>query len=227
MKLSIIMPAYNEKTTVSEIIEKIKKVKIEKEIIIIDDGSTDGTREILKKKEKENHSLKIIYHPQNMGKGAAIRTGLKYVTGDLVIIQDADLEYEPEEYHQLIKPIIEGKADVVYGSRFLGLHRVFMFWHYLGNKLLNGITNLLYNTDLTDMETGYKVFKTEVIKNIKIKSNRFNFEPEVTAKVLKQKYRVYEVPISYYGRGYEEGKKVSWKDGIVALYSLIKYRIVD
>lgn len=225
MKLSVIMPVYNERENIRKILERVKGVNIPKEIIIVDDGSTDGTREILRKISDDK--VRIIYHERNRGKGAAIRTALKYVTGDIVVIQDTDLEYYPEEYPNLIKPIVEGKADVVYGSRFLGTHRVFMFWHYVGNKFLNFLVNILYNTILTDMETGYKVFKAEVIKKIKIRSNRFNFEPEITAKVLKGKYKIYETPISYDGRTYEQGKKVTWRDGVVAVFTLLKYRLMD
>ncbi len=171
--------------------------------------------------------LIILYHERNMGKGAAIRTGLKHITNDIVIIQDADLEYNPQDYHALIKPILEGNADVVYGSRFLGPHRAFLFWHYVGNKLLTLVTNILYDTILTDMETGYKAFKAEVFKDIEIRSNRFDFEPEITSKVLKRGYRVFEVPITYSGRDYSEGKKISWKDGFSALVALIRYRFME
>jgi len=226
MKISVIVPVFNEKETLQQILEKVKNVNIEKEIIIVDDHSTDGTREILEKITDNN--VKVIYHRENKGKGAAIRTAQKHhISGDVVIIQDADLEYQPEDYHRLIKPIEDGFADVVYGSRFLGTHRVFMFWHYFGNKLLTWLTNILYNTMLTDMETCYKVFRVEVFKKLNIRSNRFDFEAEVTAKVFKQKLKVIEVPITHYGRGYEEGKKITWKDGFVAIWTLIKYRFVD
>jgi len=230
MRLSIIIPVYNEVNTIREIINRVDAVELDKEIIIVDDCSTDGTRELIKDirdNGKFNSDLRVVYHSKNQGKGAAIRAGINYTTGDIVIIQDADLEYDPEDYRILIKPIIEGKADVVYGSRFLGIHRCFMFWHYMGNKLLTGIANILFNTILSDMETCYKAFRTEVIKDIKIKSNRFNFEPEITAKVLKRKLRIYEVPISYTGREYSEGKKINWKDGLRAIYALIKYRLMD
>ena len=226
MKISVIMPVFNERESLQQILEKVKNVNIEKEIIIVDDYSTDGTREILEKINDNN--VKVIYHSQNKGKGAAIRTAQKHhITGDVVIIQDADLEYQPEDLLKLIKPIEDGFADVVYGSRFLGSHRVFMFWHYFGNKLLTWSTNLLYNTMLTDMETGYKVFRAEVFKKLNIRSNRFNFEPEVTAEVFKKKLRVVEMPITHYGRGYEEGKKITWKDGFIAIWTLIKYRFID
>ena len=226
MKISVIMPVFNEKETLQQILQKVKNVNIKKEIIIVDDYSTDGTREILEKVNDDN--VKVIYHSENRGKGAAIRTAQEhYVSGDVVIIQDADLEYQPEDYPQLIKPIEDGFADVVYGSRFLGTHRVFMFWHYFGNKLLTWLTNILYNTMLTDMETCYKLFRVEVFKRLNIRSNRFGFEAEITAKVFKQKLRVVEVPVTHYGRGYEEGKKITWKDGFVAIWTLIKYRFVD
>lgn len=226
MLLSVIMPVYNERETIEEILRRVRNVDIPKEIILVDDYSTDGTREILKKYENEP-DIRIFYHPFNQGKGAALRTGFQHAKGDIIIIQDADLEYHPEEYPQLIEPIIKGFADVVYGSRFKGTHRAFLFWHFVGNKLLTFLTNLLYNSCLTDMETCYKVFKREVIEKIKIKSNRFNVEPELTAKVLKQRVRLVEVPITYTGRDYEEGKKITWRDGLVALWTLIKYRFTD
>ena len=227
MKLSIIIPAYNERSTIKEIIKKVKEVKlpIEKEIIVVDDGSTDGTTEIIKEMEKEID--KVVYHGKNRGKGAAIRSGIKVATGELILIQDADLEYDPEDYEKLLRPILKGKAQVVYGSRFTGERKNMFFTHWIGNRFLTLITNILYGTTLSDMETCYKLFKREVIKDIKIKSDRFNFEPEITAKILKKKIRIYEVPISYSGREYSEGKKISWKDGIIALWTLIKYRFVD
>lgn len=225
IKLPVIISVYNEKETIHQILERIKRVNVEKDIIIVDDYSTDGTREILEKINDSN--VKVIYHSENRGKGGAIKTAQTQVSGDVVIIQDADLEYRPEDYPQLIKPIEDGFADVVYGSRFLGPHRVFMFWHYVGNKFLTWLTNILYNTMLTDMETGYKVFRAEVFKKLKIRSDRFDFEPEITAKIFKQKLRVVEVPITHYGRRYEEGKKITWKDGLVAIWTLIKYRFVD
>jgi len=223
------MPVYNEKNTILKILKKVKEAKlpkgIEKEIIIVDDGSQDGTREILNR--INDPQIRIFFHSKNQGKGAAIRTGLNYVKGDIILIQDADLEYDPNEYPRLLKPILEGKTSVVYGSRFLGERKAMFFWHHLGNKLLSFITNLLYDSILTDMETCYKVFKKEVLEGIKLKANRFDFEPEFTAKILKKKYRIYEVPISYCGREYHEGKKITWRDGITALYTLIKYRFFD
>jgi len=224
MLISVIIPVYNEQDTLEEIIKKIKDVKIEKEIIIVDDYSTDSTKEILKKYEKDK-SLKIVLHEKNQGKGASIRTGISHVSGDIVIIQDADLEYDPNDYPNLLAPILEGKADVVYGSRFMGgcPHRVHLFWHYLGNKFLTLVSNFFTNLNLTDMETCYKVFKTEIIKSIDLQQNRFGIEPEVTAKVSRMKCRVYETGISYYGRNYDEGKKITWKDGVQAIYCIVRY----
>lgn len=222
MKLSVIIPVYNEKGTIKEVISKVKALKIEKEIIVVDDCSSDGTQELL----KEEEGIKVLYHPQNMGKGAAVRSGIRHISGDLVIIQDADLEYEPEDYPQLIKPILEGKAKVVYGSRFKKKGEFFSALYYWANKFLTLVTNILYNSMLSDMETCYKVFKVEVIRDIRIESNRFNFEPEITAKVLKRGYKIFEVPISYRGRGRKMSKKIDFKDGLEALYCLVKYRIV-
>jgi glycosyltransferase involved in cell wall biosynthesis len=197
---------------------------LDKEIIVVDDGSTDATTDILK--YEADSSLKYIRHQQNQGKGAAIRTGLAEASGDLVIIQDADLEYDPSDYKKLINPILKGKAKVVYGSRFTGERRNMLFWHYVGNRLLSLATNILYNTTLSDMETGYKLFAKEALNGIKITAKRFEFEPEITAKILKKGIRIYEVPISYTGREFSEGKKISWKDGFIALWTLIKYRFV-
>ena len=230
MKLSIIIPVFNEEKTVEKLIEEVWKVElpqVEKEIIVVDDGSTDATPEILKRVKNRYPELKVVFKKKNEGKGSAIRRGLKEVTGDLVVFQDADLEYDPRDYPLLMKPILEGKADVVYGSRFLGPHRVLLFWHLIGNIFLNLVTNFLYNTTLTDMETCYKMFRSDVIKNLPLKARGFEIEPEITAKILKRGYRVWEVPISYNGRGYEEGKKITWKDGFVALYTLFKYRFKD
>ena len=228
MKLSVIIPVFNEKNTIQEIVKRVEKIEIEKEIILIDDFSTDGTREIIKNNISGNNLIKL-YHSKNFGKGTAIRTGIDHISGDIAIIQDADMEYDPNNYFALIGPITRGDTDVVYGSRLSGgaPQRVYMFWHLMGNKFLSFMTNLIYNTTLTDMETGYKVFKSEILKSLNLKSNRFEIEPEITAKIFKRKYRVYELPISYYGRTYEEGKKITWKDGIGALWAIFKYRFFD
>ena len=223
--LSVVMPCYNERTTVEEIIRRVLAVPLRIELIVVDDGSRDGTREILKELNRQ-HPFKLVFREQNGGKGAALRRGFEEVTGDLVVIQDADLEYSPEEFPQLIELICEGRADVVYGSRFLGRHRVFLFTHYLGNKALTLATNLLYNTNLTDMETCYKVMRTEVLRPLTLESDGFGIEPELTAKIFKRQYRVYEVPITYDGRGFEEGKKITWRDGLVALWVLLKNRFI-
>jgi glycosyltransferase involved in cell wall biosynthesis len=231
MKLSVIIPVYNEKTTIRKILQVVNDVDIDKEMIVVDDGSNDGTTELLGALSMDG--MKKCFHRENRGKGAAIRTGLKKVTGDIVIIQDGDLEYNPQEYHRLILPILEGKAQVVYGSRLLGLPRwrkVRYHFYYpfaFGVKLLNLLTLLLYGARITDEATCYKVFKTDVIKNIKLRCERFEFCPEVTAKVCKKGYKIHEVPISYMGRTYREGKKIGWKDGIEAIYTLIKYRFTD
>lgn len=228
MKLSVVIPVYNEVKTIEKIISRVQKVPLEKEIIIVDDGSTDGTHKKLKKINKRSKDVKIFYHKRNKGKGAALRTGFNKVKGDVVIIQDADLEYNPKEYPKLLQPILDNRADVVYGSRFLGgPHRVLFFWHYVGNKFLTLLSNLVTNINLTDMETGYKAFKSQVLNDITLKSNRFGFEPEFTVKIAKRGYRIYEVPISYSGRNYSEGKKITWKDGILAIFTILWFRFFD
>ena len=227
LKLSIVIPIYNERKTLETLIAKVNAVDYDKEIILVDDFSTDGTREILKVYEnKEN--FKVLYHNHNQGKGAALRTGFSNVNGDIIIIQDADLEYNPSDYGTLLEPILDGRADVVYGSRFLGgPHRVLFFWHSVGNMVLTTFSNMLTNVNLTDMETGYKVFTKEVNKRLTIKCDRFGFEPEFTAKVAKNNFRIYEVPISYNGRDYSEGKKITWKDGIAAIWYIFKFRFTN
>jgi glycosyltransferase involved in cell wall biosynthesis len=224
--LSVVMPVYNERNTIEEIIPRVLAVPIRTELIVVDDGSTDGTRDLLTGLQQK-HSFKLIFQPKNGGKGAALRRGFQEVSGDLVVIQDADLEYSPEEFPDLISLICQGRADVVFGSRFLGRHRVFLFTHYAGNRLLTLITNVLYNTMLTDMETCYKVMRTEVLRSMTLESPGFGIEPELTAKIFKRGYRVYEVPITYDGRGYEDGKKITWRDGLVALWVLLKYRFTE
>ncbi len=231
MKLSIIIPAYNEEKNILEVINKVKRVNlgsITKEIIIIDDFSTDNTRKLLS--ELKDTSLKIFFHQKNQGKGAAIRTGLKHTTGDIILIQDADLEYDPAEYPKLLQPIIENKTKVVYGSRLEAIRKNqknMYKLHYIGNAFLTSMTNLLYGAKITDMETCYKIFRKEVIKEMKLKAKRFDFEPEITAKILKKGYKIKEIPINFVGRTFNEGKKITWEDGIKALYYLIKYRFVD
>jgi glycosyltransferase involved in cell wall biosynthesis len=223
MKLSVIIPTYNEAETVLKVIQKVKVLPFDKEIIVVDDGSTDGTSDLLR---QNGDDLILLSHESNQGKGAAIRTAVPHVTGNIVIIQDADLEYDPSEYPRLIAPIVEGKADVVYGSRFFGgAHRVLYFWHAVGNKFITHLSNAFTNLNLSDMETGYKVLRAEVIKKIEIRSNRFGFEPEITAKIAKMGCRIYEVPISYWGRDYSEGKKINWKDGLTAIYWIIRFNL--
>ena len=232
VKLSIVIPVYNEIKTLEEVINTVRAVplKVEKEIVLVDDCSKDGTRDLLERLQKEHSDLNVAFHEVNQGKGAALRTGFKQATGDIVIIQDADLEYDPNEYPQLLEPILKGRADVVFGSRFLGggAHRVVYYWHYMGNRLLTTFSNMMTDLNLTDMEVCYKVFRKEVLETIDIKENRFGFEVEITAKVAKAKnWRIYEVPISYYGRTYSEGKKITWKDGFRALWCILKYHFVD
>ena len=228
MKLSVVVPVYNEKHTITQVLGRIEAAPYEKEIIVVDDFSTDGTREILREIEtsRQNPPARFFYHAVNQGKGAAVRTGIAAAKGDIVIIQDADLEYDPAEYGVLIQPIVSGIADVVYGSRFLsGPHRVLFFWHSLGNRVLTLLSNMFTDLNLTDMETGYKAFRRELFSKITIEENRFGFEPEITAKVAKLRCRLYEVPISYFGRDYSEGKKITWKDGVAALYFILKYNL--
>jgi len=238
--LTVVIPIYNERNTIREILQRVQAVPgPRQQIILVDDCSTDGTREILKEIAAEQPEVTVVYHDKNQGKGAALRTGFQHATGQIVIIQDADLEYDPAQYPQLIQPIVEGKADVVYGSRFIGeMHRVLYFWHSLANKFLTLLSNVFTNLNLTDMEVCYKVFRREVIQGITLKSNRFGFEPEVTAKVARfitpplegrpaRKCRVYEMPVSYSGRDYREGKKIGWKDGVQALYCIIRYAFAD
>jgi glycosyltransferase involved in cell wall biosynthesis len=227
LKLSIVIPIYNERETLETLIAKVNAVDYDKEILLIDDFSTDGTREALKNYEnKEN--FQVLYHNRNQGKGAALRTGFSNVSGDIIIIQDADLEYNPADYGTLIEPIMDGRADVVYGSRFLGgPHRVLFFWHSIGNMVLTTFSNMLTNVNLTDMETGYKVFTKKVNDTLTFKCDRFGFEPEFTAKVAKNNFRIFEVPISYNGRDYSEGKKITWKDGVAAIWYIIKFKFTN
>jgi glycosyltransferase involved in cell wall biosynthesis len=227
MRLSVVVPVFNETNTINEIVSRIRAVPFSKEIIIVDDGSTDGTREKLKALSRFPE-VQVICHERNQGKCAALRTGFKEATGDVIIVQDADLEYDPAEYEVLLRPILDGDADVVFGSRFLGgSHRVLYYWHSVGNKLLTTLSNMFSNLNLTDMETCYKVFRREVISDMELKSNRFGFEPEFTSKIARKRWRVYEVPISYRGRTYEEGKKIGWKDGVAALFSIIRFNLFD
>jgi len=226
MKLSVVMPAYNEIKTIEEIIRRVLAVELEKELIIVDDSSTDGTREFLSK--LDDARIRVFFHEKNTGKGAAVRWGIAEATGDVIVIQDADLEYDPEEYHNLLAPILDGRADVVYGSRFKGSSiRVHLFWHSLGNRILTLFSNMFTNLNLTDMEVCYKMFKAPIIKNIRLRSNRFGFEPEVTAKVARLRCHICEIPVSYAGRDYSEGKKIGWKDAVSAFYSIIRFHFFD
>ena len=246
LRLSVVIPVYNERQFVEEVLRRVQASGLADEIIVVDDGSTDGTRKILEDllKRKTGGQLeteiaegrgrlrldivRFLFQERNEGKGAALRRGFKEATGDLLLVQDADLEYDPKDYPKLLEPILDGRADVVYGSRFLGgPQRVHFFWHYVGNKFLTLLSDMITNLNLTDMESCYKIFRREVIEGIRLRSNRFGFEPEVTAKIAKAKWRVYEVPISYSGRSYEEGKKITWRDGFVALYSIVRYRLFD
>jgi len=229
MKLSVVMPVYNEHATLAEVVRRVLAVELDIELICVDDGSTDGSRDILNDLHAQHPQLRVLLQPRNMGKGAALRRGIQESTGDYIIIQDADLEYDPAEYPVLLHPLIEGKADVVYGSRFLGSgpHRVLYFWHSVGNWILTLISNALTNMNMSDMETCYKVFRREILQSIPIEEDRFGFEPEITVKIAKRRLRVYEVGISYWGRTYEEGKKIGWRDGVRALFCLLKYTVAE
>jgi glycosyltransferase involved in cell wall biosynthesis len=222
MKVSVVIPVFNEARTIAEIVRRVTESEMAPEIIVVDDGSSDGTREVL----SSIPGITLLFHDRNCGKGAAIRTALDYVTGDIVIVQDADLEYDPRDYPLLLAPILQGDADVVYGSRFLGgPHRVLFFWHFLANQLLTLLSNVLTNLNLTDMETGYKAFRAHILQKINLQSDRFGFEPEITAKIARRGCRIYEVPISYRGRDYAAGKKITWRDGVAALYHILRYNL--
>jgi len=229
VKLSVVIPVYNERQTIELLLKRVEAAPYDKEIILVDDASTDGTREILQRLAADHRDqVHLILHPQNRGKGAAIRSAVEHVTGDIVIIQDADLEYDPQDYPALLGPILDGHADVVFGNRFHGgPHRVLYFWHYVGNRFLTNLCNMVTNLNLSDMEVGYKVFRAEVFQRLRIKSDRFGIEPELTVKVAKLGCRVYEVPIAYHGRTYAEGKKITWKDGLAAFYYIIRFQLFD
>ena len=226
MKLSVVMPVFNEKDTIREILAQVRGVNMVSQIVVVDDFSTDGTREILQDEAARDETLTLVLHDRNRGKGAGVRSGVERATGDIIIIQDADLEYDPRDYPALIRPIVEGRVKVVYGSRFLGPRKNMLFWHMFGNKLLTLVTNILYDSTLSDMETCYKVMRADVAKSLDIQSNRWGIDPEITAKVLKRRNRIFEVPISYYGREYDEGKKIRGRDVFVVLWTLFKYRFV-
>ena len=226
VKLSVVIPVYNEEKTIQEIVRRVQEVALEKEVIIVNDGSSDGTAQALNRIADDYDNLVVLDQIRNRGKGAALRKGFAQATGEIILIQDADLEYDPRDYGRLLEPIMDGRADVVYGSRFLGgPHRVLFFWHYAGNKFLTLLSNMLNNLNLSDMEVGYKVFRRQILERIDLKSNRFGFEPEVTAKIARLRPRIYEVPISYSGRSYEEGKKITWKDGVVAFFCIVWFRV--
>jgi glycosyltransferase involved in cell wall biosynthesis len=234
VKLSVLIPVYNEERTLEEVVRRVRSIELTKEIILVDDGSKDRSREILTQLQQQSerapdplNEVRIFFQPNNQGKGAAIKVALDHARGDVIIIQDADLEYDPHDYPALLEPIERGLADVVYGTRFAGggAHRVLFFWHSLGNRMLTLVSNMLTNLNLSDMEVGYKMFRAEVLKSIKLESKRFGFEPEVTLKLAKKGYRFYEVPISYHGRTYQEGKKITWKDGVSALYYMLRFRL--
>jgi glycosyltransferase involved in cell wall biosynthesis len=229
VKLSVVIPVYNERHTIELLLKRVEAAPHEKEIILVDDGSTDGTREVLERLARDHRDqVRLFLHAQNRGKGAAIRTAIEHVTGDIAIIQDADLEYDPKDYPVLLEPILEGHADVVFGNRFHGgSHRVLYFWHYVGNRFLTNLCNMMTNLNLSDMEVGYKVFRTDVLQRLRLKSDRFGIEPELTVKVAKLGCRIYEVPIAYHGRTYAEGKKITWRDGLAALYCILRFRLFD